>query len=364
MSRLAALGCLLACLLAFACGHVGFFNPGGDAPLSSTTDSNIAFVTSTMQVPTTFGSDLSGADAVCAARATAGGLTGQYVAFLSTTTATATSRLEGSRGWVRTDGYPVLDEPDDITSGAILAPIDHDETGAAVTDNVDSGQDGDGVTIVNNCNDWSDSTMTVRSGRSIATSGDWIDNGGSAACGSPGRIYCFGLGKSKPLVIAAPPATARHAFLSVELFTAGGGLAAADQICASEAPLAGLSGTYLALLPTAAASAISRFSLAGGNWVRLDGVALAASPLAFAANTLEAPLNLTSARNYVGGTAANVLTGGSVPTAASSPTADCEDWTGAGDNASYGQADDLGHAFSTNNSPVCGGQLPLYCLEQ
>jgi hypothetical protein len=89
------------------CGRVDFELHGvADAPADAAPPANFAFVTSTKQLPTTFGSDLAGADAICNTRATQAGLLGTYVAWLSSTTMPAVNRLGGARGWIRTDGLP------------------------------------------------------------------------------------------------------------------------------------------------------------------------------------------------------------------------------------------------------------------
>jgi hypothetical protein len=99
-------GYVFVALAAIGCGRSGFDTDASpmpdvavDAP-PAPLPTNIAFVTSTVQLPTTFAADLSGADAICAARATAGGLpANKYVAFLATTANNAFTRLAGARGW-------------------------------------------------------------------------------------------------------------------------------------------------------------------------------------------------------------------------------------------------------------------------
>ena len=56
-----------------------------------------------------------------------------------------------------------------------------------------------------------------------------------------------------------------------------GGVASADTMCQSEAAVAGLPGTYLALLATTTATAASRFDRGGAVWVNTAGLALADS---------------------------------------------------------------------------------------
>jgi hypothetical protein len=89
---------------------------------------NIVFVTSTRHSPK-FGG-LAGADAICAARATAGGLAGTYKAWLSTSTVNAKDRLVPASGWARPDGKPVLNQIKDIESNKVFYPPSLDESGS------------------------------------------------------------------------------------------------------------------------------------------------------------------------------------------------------------------------------------------
>ena len=75
---------------------------------------------------------LAGADAICQARAQAGGLAGTYRAWLSTSTASAFSRLGTASGWVRPDGKPVFDSRADLTTPRMFHPIRIDERGGDV----------------------------------------------------------------------------------------------------------------------------------------------------------------------------------------------------------------------------------------
>ena len=66
----------------------------------------------------------------------------------------------------------------------------------------------------------------------------------------------------------------RRAFVSTTTFSPTGGIEGADAVCAQDAMMAGLSGTFQALLATDMASAVSRFA-PGLPWVRTDGILLA-----------------------------------------------------------------------------------------
>lgn len=365
----------LGWLIMTACGRLGFTVCGaacGASP-STTENTNIAFVTSTLQLPTTFGADLAGADAVCMQRAAAGNLPGKYVALVSTSAVSATTRLNGSRGWVRVDGTPVLDLPEDLAAPGILSPIDQDEKGAIVAGPVVTASKGDGSTAggytcaMNGEADFSDAAGSITFGYASQALSNGVSQY-SQSCATAEPIYCFGVGKTAPLVIS-PPSDARKAFVTAEGFTMDStGLAKADALCASEAQAVGLSGTFTALLPTTTATGLARFSDTARPWVRLDGVQLAATPLDFAGGKLLSPLDETSLGTYV---TENVATGGVVPGQAVSagPSADCVDWTSTAstnNGVDLGNANDVVLAFGDgdDDGTGCSGQFPIYCLEQ
>jgi hypothetical protein len=77
----------------------------------------VAFVSSDLFTPTNTGIDA--ADTLCQTEATSAGLTGQFLAFLATTSEAAISRFNPGGSWVRRDG--VVTTSDFMTW---LAPID------------------------------------------------------------------------------------------------------------------------------------------------------------------------------------------------------------------------------------------------
>ena len=360
---------VVAAALLAGCGREGFDASHdaavGDAAIDAPPPANIAFVSSTTQLPQTFNSDLSGADAVCMARAQAAGLAGTFVAFLSTSTINARDRLAGSRGWVRVDGKPVLDSNDDIASGKIYYPIVLDENGSyvdqvrVVTGTLGTGNGPGG------CSDYT-TTGTVGVGLASSTSFDWLDHAGnSVQCNSAQRIYCFGLGIDRPLVVQ--PEVGRHAFVTVSNYVVdAGGIATADALCNTEAQAAGISGSFLAVLATSTKSALSRFNYLGTGlttWVRLDGIPVSTTPLAFAAGAIVAPINLTSARTYIASTL--VTTGaGSLSTPSNLATDDCADWTTPTGTADTGLANDIVEYFTGTGIAAHCTDSPIYCFEQ
>jgi hypothetical protein len=342
-----------ACALAASCGRLEF-----DAPSIT---GNLAFVTSTAYDVTTFGSDLSGADAACNERARVAGLPGRYVAYLSTSALNARDRLAGARGWWRTDGRPFVDRIDDLTMGHVLHPLRADETGAMVSQSpkVATGTTNLGIKSSATCSDYTDPGGIIAVGSPTETGDGWVAFPDTPPpCTTSLRLYCFGIDLDEPLQIQ--PASGRLAFLSIQGFTAGGGITSADELCRTEAAQAGIPRDFLALLPTVGAAAGSRFSLTGPNWTRVDGIPLAESPLAFMNGDLIATPNVTALGGFE---TRSVITGGQWLSMSSST---CTDWTDpTATNVMLGLSNHVGSRVSvwTSSFAGCDGRAGLYCLE-
>ena len=294
--------------------EAGSVEAGRDVPLRDS-PWNFMFVTS-KAVPVWFPT-LDVADDVCAEAAAAGGLPGRYRAWLSTTQVDARDRLQGARGWIRPDGQPFADTIDDLTAGRIFNPPFVTELGLrkpftppkylvgtgtnelVLTGTTELGRLARGM----NCDDWS----MQGSGRGGATEGTtvtWTYHPVEAGCFGSTHLYCFGVDKAEPLPPVVP-AEGKRAFLSHGSFTPGlggllgGGLPAADGLCADEAAAAGLSGRFVAALATSTSSVAARFAAPVGTvWVRLDGIPLNAPGTDLFAGNGIAPLNVTSQKAY------------------------------------------------------------------
>ena len=163
---------------------------------------------------------LAGADAKCAARAAAAGLSGTYKAWLSDQTTSAASRLtHAAVPYKRTDGVAVANNWTDLTDGdlaVVTSPspftvgINHDEFGVALS----SGTVGawtatlpDGSTAdpsgVLNCFSWTSNVASASPSGGIGYALDIpvtlpVGNAGSAwtayaieSCSSLYRLYCL-----------------------------------------------------------------------------------------------------------------------------------------------------------------------------
>jgi hypothetical protein len=357
--------------LAFACGRFGY-GPGaemeGDPADGGANDgagdgANVVFVTSATHVPGQLGG-LEAADEICAIAAAAAGLAGEYVAWLSTAGVNARDRLAGARGWVRPDGRPFADTVDDIVAGRIFHPPSIDERGGLQTSRfVTTGTGENGEATPDRCADYTSTATVGTFGSSSATTTRFTRRASDGCDHESARLYCFGVDRS--LALEVPPEEGRLAFVTGSPWMPGGGLGAADQHCAGEAADAGLTGSFRALLATSTQSAAARFDLAGPQWVRIDGVALAASAEALMAAEIEAPLNVTASGSYLSN---SVWTGGGDSSAPADVGADtCEDWTQATNSVRGGRgaaAETAAHLYFGATDNPCGSLNRLYCLQE
>jgi hypothetical protein len=208
---------------------------------------NIMFVTSEL-LELRF-EPLEVADDRCNNAAAAAGLPGEYRAWISSSEVHARDRLGQARGWVRPDGLPFADTVDDIVNGRIFTPPLIDERGQAIVvpgafDDqaaVATGTSSFGYNIPQeNGNDWRRPNEPIGVGSAIGTTDRWTYYAG-VSFEYGGRIYCFGVDQDFP--VRPAPESGKRAFLSEAKFFPGGGIAAADGLCAAEAATAGLAGS-------------------------------------------------------------------------------------------------------------------------
>jgi hypothetical protein len=346
---------------------------------------NFVFVTSTTH-KSNFGG-FAGADALCSASAMAAGLGGaQYVAWLSAGNINAPERLGLARGWMRTDGAPVLDSVAAlILENEFFYPIRLDENGHDVTDGSSSGfipvwtgtTSFYGPAPAESCSAWTGSGDAAFVG--AADVGAILWNSGSLySCANWSLpIFCFETDYSTPFVPPPPPAGARLAFLS-RSFTPieGGSIADADAWCAADAAAAQLAGSFKALLADVGRSPASRFDASKGPWYRLDGVAIvdrAADLFAPGGPRLAAPLDLeadglTRARPLApawtgfGGEVDDYTLPGTAATTCNGWSTRSSTWSGV-----TSVADFTWRSFQDVSGwpiPSCGGSAQLYCLQE
>jgi hypothetical protein len=177
--------------------------------------SNTKIVFLSSQVYTGNLGGLAGADSICNSLAAAAGLPGVFMAWISDSTQSPSSRFTQYTAslYIRTDGQPVALGWNQLTSGSLLNPINVDEKGApgplavAWTATEPNGTAGPTVVLYNwaapanpDCSDWTSSatcpdympTCTGNVGASWVKDSRWSAWGqGLIPCNNAEALYCI-----------------------------------------------------------------------------------------------------------------------------------------------------------------------------
>ena len=164
----------------------------------------------------------------------------------------------------------------------------------------------------------------------------------------------------------------RYVFVTSQMFNGNfGGLLGADAQCQALAVAAGLPGTYMAWMSTAAESPSTRMTQSNNPYVRTDGVQVAPNWAGLVDGTLDAPINVTELGGPppIGNTS---CAGGGFPTVWSSTASNgtsggssCADWTSIAGGGQWGRADMTDGTWSSwCFGGVCDWVSPIYCVQQ
>ncbi len=323
-------------------------------------NANYAFMTPLTVAPGSLGG-VGGADTICQNAATAGGLPdpSSYVAWLSTSTQAAPSRLAGSRGWVRPDGLPFGDTPASFTTGkTIWYPLLLTAGGVrpSAQSIVLTGTHADGTyNSVGSCSNYSstvgDATSAGDTSRGYPV---WTESNWTVPCDATDfwNVYCFGTGKDAALTL--PPVTGRRLFLSSTTHAVQADFVnKVDAACQTQ----GGSAAFKALVTPTGASAASRFDLTKGIWTRPDGAPVAFDNLDLFQSGPLIPVDLDAS-------GANIVLStywlGSYSALSSTTTENCSDWTATSGSISVRLGDTPGISFT---SGTCGNSYHVLCLE-
>jgi hypothetical protein len=177
-------------------GGSGASGPGGGGPGGSggAPASRRVFVSSI-----TYPGDLGGVvggDVKCQAHADAANLGGSWLAWLSDTMGTPSTRFEQSAvPYVLVGGEEVAADWADLTDGTLTAPIDQDEDGTQlpVADMafVWTGTNADGAQTGGSCSEWTDTISGGWYGSPTATDAAWSFLGGGPCQDESRHLYCF-----------------------------------------------------------------------------------------------------------------------------------------------------------------------------
>jgi len=183
------------CLTDCTC-DVGYEADGsGGCTEEVTLQESIVFVSSAQYTGNLSG--ISSADAECNFLASAAGLSGTFVAWLSDSTTDAKDGIPIGIPFKRVDGATIADNLADLLDGSIDNQISVDELGATeIKQGVWTGTDGTGYAVVGyNCNNWQSSASGDQGarGKSDKSGGDGIKwtYETEETCDKSFRIYCL-----------------------------------------------------------------------------------------------------------------------------------------------------------------------------
>ena len=300
--------------------------------------------TKTLATLASGGKLLVNADTECANAALSNGYPGHYVAYLSTSTTSARSRLGNARGFVRYDRKPVADTADDFATGQLRYPITYAINGTVSKVNVVTASTKLGTyDAAHSCSGFTDFVAGEIACGSANGGGALFESFNSTSCNTQPAFYCVQTDYQMALAAPSIPANAHRTFVTTNSSVAAGSLGAYDQQCSSEAASAGLPGTYVAYLPTGATTAASRITNDGGPVVRPDGVVVAATTQDFANLVWASPLDVVATGAAIVGNESLVV-GASTPGSTSSTT--CSNWSSS--NGAFSTlATSLNYAWTT-----------------
>lgn len=144
-------------------------------------------------------SDLGGADNVCQSIADGASLGGDWVAWLSTDSKSAISKLtlDGSEDFTRIDQQVIANNVSDLLDGSLDLPLNIDQQGNLVSGTVGAyvwtGTSNNGLNRPNlNCVNWTSSSAGDSGGVGELTTSGWTEaNSSSLSCIQQAKLYCF-----------------------------------------------------------------------------------------------------------------------------------------------------------------------------
>lgn len=360
---------IIGSLLICGCGRMGFESRAGstgdadlanvdgatsDAARADTGRANLAFASSE-EFSGLLGGTM-GADTKCQKLASQAGLDNpqNFVALIrSADRPDPAAILADSKGWQTRNGTWIAETPAQLAALQFRNPLQLTELNVPISlGSVWTGATGE----AGDCNGWQ-SGNAADAGAAIGLYERWggFESEVPSNCAQTKHVYCVETGQR--FTRQRPPINSRLMFVSKGLWSPGGGRSAADTFCQTEASAAGLTRTFVSLLPEAGTSALSRVDPAGTvTFQRTDGdeVGVLLAPLTY--------FVVDAAGNQVAATTSIVLTGGPPD---SSGGSNCDSWTGG--NLAFTEFGILGGVRDRYRVTAALGSCDaghVYCVEQ
>ena len=138
-----------------------------------------------------------GADAICNEVASSAGVPGKFVAWISSQSSSAASRLTSDGPWELSNGTRVADRKSELLSGFLQSPINFFEDGQPLsgTQQVWTGTKPDGTAATATCGKWTSTDSSLRGvvGEANSSKKPWTETVAPQTCDGERRLYCFQL---------------------------------------------------------------------------------------------------------------------------------------------------------------------------
>jgi len=312
-------------------------------------------------------------DALCNTFASAAGfntLAGNgFIAMLSDDTGSFLDRLGPTvRGWVGTDGRPIVDRWSELlVDRRMLFPLHYDQHGGDrylpnFTRFYWTGTATDGTPGVDNCSNWTSNSATAAApfigfGNRGPFTWTGTTNGSTQGCSISQPIVC--LGNSRTTALNLTPEAGKRMWVTDAAFQPGAGITP-DAHCAAEAPPGVNTSAALVAYTDQSAAAVLDLN---ANYVRIDGISVGSG----AQIAAQAPLTgvwLTGSGATLG---ASVWTGQATLLEVGTQASTCANWTGTTGMSPIGSAQGTDRVFwNLFGSQVACTQtgISLYCVER
>ena len=357
------------------------------APNFAAIGANLVFATSNF-IPANLGG-LGAYDIACNGVASDAGINNgannAYVAWMSTPTFSASTRLTATGSFERVDGTLFAASKMSLLSGQVRAAPNLDELGRLVIgDSFWTGTTGAGAANGQDCAGWTEAFLPdggIRfMVRGIANAGpvDWTEGGGNHTCNNTGtRVFCMQNTSNATITPPTIPTAGKRLFRSSPVARPSS-VGNADTTCTTQAVAAGLPGTYRALLASSTVSAATNALVDNTVYYRVDGTRVGsgaeikalAIPFALSAGIWQ----LANGTYTAPGGAPDmspIWTGATSVTAlafTTGMTSNCSNWTSSSTTVRLGRAQTAAFnyfdSFGEFGNCISAALFGLYCAQQ
>ncbi|MBL8936398.1 MAG: choice-of-anchor D domain-containing protein [Archangium sp.] len=309
-------------------------------------------------------------DAQCNALATAAGINAttndSYVAWISTPSNLATTRLGANRGhYRRIDTELVATSETNLLANRLLVPPNLDEYGKLVNEYAWTGTYGDGSASPGNCSGWSSTSGTNDVGITSGGPSRWSFAFAGISCGSTLRIYC--LQRTSTTLASAPtvPTGGKIIYTTVATFvpSLGNGIGSVDAFCNAHKPAAYSTRSFVALVASTAITAGGRLT-STSTYYRTDGVQVGTGAEIMAESLNGGPW-VADDGSYLSGEV-YAWNGASSPSVVGTTTSTCSNYTSASLGMSggmVGRTVSVASDFFGMGTTSCNGAFRVICAE-